>query len=115
MSGIILKEWNNNEVKYDGASQLKVPCYNANGDRYTGVFSQISDLTAHIVSSEDGVNYKVEKYISSFGSNAILFEFSDSQCEEYGYKATDGSYKMMVFLYPKALTIGKTYKIWEMM
>lgn len=114
MSGIVLRDGNGNEVEYEGAKHLKVPCYNASGNRYTGKFTQISDLKAHIVSSEDGVNYTVVKYLSSIGANGLLFEFSDTQCEEFGYVNTDGSYKMMVFLYPETLTIGATYKIWDM-
>lgn len=115
MAGIVLKDRSGNEIEYEAATQLNVPCYNANGDRSMNIFTKLSSLTAHIVSTEDGVNYKIEKYISSIGGAANFFEFSDSQCKEYGYENTDGSYKMMVFLYPKTLTIGETYKIWDML
>lgn len=114
--GIYLKDGSGNSVSYEAVDQIKIGGYGADGNAKTHKYTKMQSLNAYAIVSSDVISggYRVTKSISIFPSDdCIMSEFSVEDCETYGYEA-DGSYKLLLFLTPKTLTVGSDYAVADM-
>ena len=117
MAGIVLKDRNGNAVEYSGANQIRVPHQDSEGNVSKKKLTRMSSLKAYVVIASDVISggYKVTKKLSTFPTDDFFMsEFSVEDCEEFGYETSTGSHKLIVFLTPKSLTVGKSYAVTDM-
>lgn len=114
--GIYLKDGSGNSVSYEGVDQIKILGYNADGNAKTHKYTKMQSLNAYSLVGSDVISggYRVTKRVMIIpDDNFAMSEFSTEDCETYGYEA-DGSYKLLLFLTPKDLTVGSDYALPDM-